>query len=89
MGVNVNKSKVMHVNKGMQRRMNIEWDGKIMEQVENFELVLFRDDQLRRKKFTAVGQAVACAPVTQRARVRSPVGTCFLGKVFFGVFPNL
>ena len=31
---------------------------------------------------TAVGQAVACAPVTQRARVRSPVGTSFLGEVF-------
>ena len=32
---------------------------------------------------TAVGQAVACAPVTQQARVRSPVGTSFLGEVFF------
>ena len=27
-------------------------------------------------------QAVACAPVTQQARVRSPVGTSFLGEVF-------
>ena len=35
---------------------------------------------------TAVDQVVACAPVTQRARVRSPVGTSFLGEVFFGVF---
>ena len=35
---------------------------------------------------TAVGQAVACAPVTQRARVRAPVGTCFLGEVYFRVF---
>ena len=35
---------------------------------------------------TAVGQAAACAPVTQRARVRSPVGTSFLGEDFFGVF---
>ena len=33
---------------------------------------------------TAVEQAVACAPVTQRARVRSPVGTSFLGEVFQG-----
>ena len=33
---------------------------------------------------TAVGQAVACAPVTQRARVRSPVVTSFLGEVFSG-----
>ena len=31
-----------------------------------------------------MGQAVACAPVTQRARVRSPVRTSFLGEVFFG-----
>ena len=38
---------------------------------------------------TAVEQVVACALVTQRARVRSPVGTGFLGEVFFGVFPHL
>ena len=31
---------------------------------------------------TDVEQAVACAPVTQQARVRSPVGTSFLGEVF-------
>ena len=36
--------------------------------------------------FTAVEQVVACALVTQRARVRSPVGTSFLGEVFSGVF---
>ena len=35
---------------------------------------------------TAVEQEVACALVTQRARVRSPVGTGFLGEVFSGVF---
>ena len=35
---------------------------------------------------TAVVQAVACAPVTQQARVRSPVGTSFLGEVFSGFF---
>ena len=34
---------------------------------------------------TAVEQVVACALVTQRARVRSPV---ILGEVFFGVFPH-
>ena len=38
---------------------------------------------------TAVGQAVACATVTQRARVRFPVRTSFLDEVFFGVFPHL
>ena len=31
---------------------------------------------------TAVGQGVACPPVTQRVRVRSPVGTRSLGEVF-------
>ena len=35
------------------------------------------------------GTAVACAPVTQPARVRSPVETSFLGAAFFGVFPHL
>ena len=35
---------------------------------------------------TAMGQVVACAPVTQRARVRFPVGTSFLGEVFSGFF---
>ena len=35
---------------------------------------------------TAVEQVVACALVTQRTRVRSPVGTSFLGEVFSGFF---
>ena len=35
---------------------------------------------------TAVGQVVACASVTQWARVRSPVRTSFLGEVFLGFF---
>ena len=35
---------------------------------------------------TAVGQVVACMPVTQRAQVWSPVGTSFLGEVFSGFF---
>ena len=39
---------------------------------------------ISRKLSTAVAQAVACAPVTQRARLRSPVGTGFLGEVFRG-----
>ena len=33
-------------------------------------------------------QAVACAIVTQRARVRSPVGTSFLDEVFPWFFPT-
>ena len=33
-----------------------------------------------------MGQAVACAPVTRRARDPSPVGTSFLGEVFSGFF---
>ena len=40
----------------------------------------------RHWKSTAAGQAVACAPVTQRARVRTSVGTRFLGDVFSGFF---
>ena len=35
---------------------------------------------------TAVAQTVACAPIMQWARVRSPVGTSFLGEVFSGFF---
>ena len=37
-------------------------------------------------KSTAVDQAVAFAPVTQWAQVRSPVRTSFLGEVFSGFF---
>ena len=37
---------------------------------------------------TVVEQAVACAPVTQRVRVRSPVGTSFLGEVLFQGFSS-
>ena len=33
-----------------------------------------------------MGQAVVCTPVTQRTRVQSPVGTCFLGEIFSGFF---
>ena len=39
-----------------------------------------------REESSAVEQVVACALVTQRARVRSPVGTSFLGEVFSGFF---
>ena len=35
---------------------------------------------------TAVGQEAACTPVMQQARVRSSVGTGFLGEVFSGFF---
>ena len=35
-----------------------------------------------------VEQVVACALVTQRARVRSLVGTSFLGEIFSGFFLN-
>ena len=33
---------------------------------------------------TTVEQAVACAPITQQARVRSQLGTSFLGEIFRG-----
>ena len=35
---------------------------------------------------TAVDQVEACASVMQRAQVRFPVGTSFLGEVFSGFF---
>ena len=35
---------------------------------------------------TVVEQVIACALVTQRAWIRSPVGTGFLGEVFSGFF---
>ena len=38
---------------------------------------------------TAVGQAAACTSVTKWVRVRSSVGTGFLGEVSLGVFPHL
>ena len=38
------------------------------------------------KESIAVEWAVACAPVTQRARVRSLLGTSFLGEVFSRIF---
>ena len=37
-------------------------------------------------EFTAVEQTVSGTPVTQRARVRSPAGTSFLGEVFSEFF---
>ena len=36
------------------------------------------------QKSTAVSQGAACAPVMQRARVRSPVGIGFLVRFFRG-----
>ena len=46
-------------------------------------------EKRRQLKSTAVDQAVACAPVTLRVRVRSPVGTSSMGEVLFGIFPHL
>ena len=45
-----------------------------------------RDERILRS--TAVGQVVACAPVKQRARIRSPVGISFLYQVFSEFFLN-
>ena len=36
-----------------------------------------------------MGQLVACVPVMQRAWVQSPVGTSFLGEIFFRGFSSL
>ena len=38
--------------------------------------------KIKSQKSTSVEQAVACAPFTQQARVRSPIGTSFVGEVF-------
>ena len=43
-----------------------------------------RNDYDRRYELLEV--VVACSLVTQRARVRSPVGTSFLGEVLSGFF---
>ena len=45
-----------------------------------------KNDAVNSVTSTAVGQTVACAPVTQRARVLSPVETSFLGEVFSEFF---
>ena len=56
---------------------------------EKFYLIeLLQDGWKPSVKSTAVGQAVACAPVKQRARVQSPVGKSFLGGVFFRGFSS-
>ena len=55
----------------------------------NFIFSIFNDIRLAWNhivKSTAVEQVVACTLVTQRARVRSPVGTSFLSEVFSGFF---
>ena len=53
------------------------------ETLKGYVLVAY---QFTNQKSTAVDKAVACASVTQRGRVRSPVGTSFLGEVFSGFF---
>ena len=58
-------------------------EGKVPKSVR---VALTYEKYLFLLKSTAVDQVVACAPVTQRARVRSPVGTNFLGEVFSGFF---
>ena len=49
---------------------------------------IFSDSVFRFLESTAVEQVVACPLVTQRARVRSPVGTSFLGEVYFRGFSS-
>ena len=52
-----------------------------MDDGSYYYCILFNDGHVLHLS-TAVEQAVACAPVTQRAQVRFPVGTGFLGEVF-------
>ena len=56
---------------------------------QNNEEIYFSNKIFVEYLSTAVEQAVACAPVTQRARVRSLVETSFLGEVFFGILSYL
>ena len=46
-----------------------------------FPFTQYKENDLLSWGSTAVGQSVACAPVTQRDRGRSPVGTSSLGEV--------
>ena len=52
------------------------------------ELFNLIEHKISKTESTAVGQVVACTPVTQRARVRYPVGTSFLGEGFFQGFSS-
>ena len=62
------------------RRRSLKCEARVMTSSMLFPFL--RTRRIAGKKSTAVCQVVACAPVTQRARVRSPVGTSFLGGVF-------
>ena len=48
--------------------------------------ITFWESWVEIRESTAVEQVAACTPVTQRAQVRSPVGTSFLREVFSGFF---
>ena len=52
----------------------------------NFNLLEYKIQKHVPHVSTAVGQAAARVPFTQRALVRTPVGTSFLGEVFSGFF---
>ena len=59
------------------------------KQEESSKQKKISDDRQHYDKWTestAVGQAVECVPVTQRARVRTPVEKSFLGEVSSGFF---
>ena len=60
----------------------MKWLRKIILKIMHCNNVGFLDLSMS----TAVEQVVACALVMQRARVRSPVGTSFLGEDFSGFF---
>ena len=48
--------------------------------------IIFKLNNVQDIASTAVDEVEACVLVTQRARVRSPVGTGFLGEAFSGFF---
>ena len=72
-----------------QRMLNLKVQGRPRERWINQIKKNLQErgyDWKELKRSTGVEQVVACASVTQRARIRSLVGTSFLGEVFSGFF---
>ena len=82
-GLNLNSERAKHMITSSEQ--NIVQNQNFIIRNLSFEIA----ERLKYLGSTAVEQVVALAPVTQRARVRSSVGTSFLGEVCFGVFPYL
>ena len=64
--------------------MTVEWQYAQCAGTSRTNFIYSGYWKFRTLESTAVEQVVACALVTQRALVRSPVGKSFLGEVFSG-----